>query len=155
MPEGRRIFANLDVEENLKLPFFMSGMAGSERASQIQRAFDWFPALFARRRNKGNRLSGGEQQMLAVGRAVMRRPRFLMLDEPSQGLAPLIVRHLAEIILEFRRQGTTILLVEQNARMALEISDRAYLLEDGRIVFEGKSDETRQNPDVMSRHLVL
>jgi ABC-type branched-subunit amino acid transport system ATPase component len=155
VPEGRRIFANLDVEENLTLPFFMSGLGSAERAAQVRRAFEWFPALVRRRHNRGNRLSGGEQQMVAVGRAVMGRKRFLMLDEPTQGLAPLIVKHLAEIILDIRRQGVTVLLVEQNARMALEMADRAYVLEDGRIVLEAPAAQLRDNPALMARHLVL
>ena len=155
VPEGRRVFANLSVDENLRLPFFMSGVPAAERAAQLRRSFEWFPPLVKRRANKGNKLSGGEQQMVAVARALMGRRRFLMLDEPSQGLAPLVVRHLAEIILEIRRQGVSVLLVEQNARMALEIADRAYILEDGRIVHEGAAAEIRGDPAVLSRHLVL
>jgi ABC-type branched-subunit amino acid transport system ATPase component len=155
VPEGRRLFANLNVDENLRLPFFMSGVAPAERSRQLQRAFDWFPPLRQRRGHKGNKLSGGEQQMVAVARALMGRRRFLMLDEPSQGLAPLIVRHLADIILEIRRQGVSVLLVEQNARMALEVADRAYILEDGRIAHEGPAAELRRDPAVLSKHLVL
>ncbi len=155
VPEGRRVFANLDVGENLQLPFFMSGVPAAERSAQIARSFQWFPTMYARRAHKGNRLSGGEQQMVAISRALMGRRRFLMLDEPSQGLAPQIVRHLAEIILEIRKQGVTVLLVEQNARMALEIADRAYLLEDGRIVHGGSAAAIREDPAILGRHLVL
>jgi branched-chain amino acid transport system ATP-binding protein len=155
VPEGRRLFANLSVDENLRLPFFMSGVPTAERAQQLRRTFEWFPPLLKRRAHKGNKLSGGEQQMVAVARALMGRRRLLMLDEPSQGLAPLIVRHLADIILEIRRQGVAVLLVEQNARMALEVADRAYLLEDGRIVHEGAAAAVRGDPAVLSRHLVL
>jgi len=155
VPEGRRVFANLSVDENLRLPFFMSGVPSPERAAQIRRAFEWFPPLTKRRASKGDKLSGGEQQMVAVARALMGRRRFLMLDEPSQGLAPLVVRHLADIILEIRRQGVSVLLVEQNARMALEVADRAYILEDGRIVHEGLAAEIRRDPAVLGRHLVL
>jgi ABC-type branched-subunit amino acid transport system ATPase component len=155
VPEGRRIFPNLDVEENLTLPFFMSGVPAAERAAQVVRAWEWFPALVKRRRHKGNRLSGGEQQMLAVARALMGHRRFLMLDEPSQGLAPRVVGQLAEIILEIRRQGVTVLLVEQNARMALEIADRGYILEDGRIVHEGPAAEIQSDPAVLARYLVV
>ncbi len=103
--------------------------------AQLGRSFEWFPLV--KRRAKGATLSGGEQQMVAVARALMGRRRFLMLDEPSQGLAPLIVRHLTDIILEIRRQGVSVLLVEQNARMTLGVADRACLLEDGRIVHRG------------------
>jgi ABC-type branched-subunit amino acid transport system ATPase component len=155
VPEGRRVFANLSVDDNLRLPFFMSGVPSAERAAQLRRSFEWFPPLTKRRANKGDKLSGGEQQMVAVARALMGRRRFLMLDEPSQGLAPLIVRHLADIILEIRRQGVSVLLVEQNARMALEVADRAYILEDGRIVHEGLAATIRRDPAVLSRHLVL
>ena len=155
VPEGRRVFANLTVDENLLLPFFMSGVPAVERTSQLHRCFEWFPALVPRRNNRGNRLSGGEQQMVAVARAVVGRRRFLMLDEPSQGLAPRVVNHLAEIVLEIRKQGVTVLLVEQNARMALEIADRAYLLEDGRIVHEGAAAVLRENPAVLGKHLVM
>jgi ABC-type branched-subunit amino acid transport system ATPase component len=155
VPEGRRLFANLSVDENLRLPFFMSGVPPPERARQVRRSFEWFPPLLKRRAHKGNKLSGGEQQMAAVARALMGRRRLLMLDEPSQGLAPLIVRHLADIILEIRRQGVSVLLVEQNARMALEVADRAYLLEDGRIVHEGAAAAVRGDPAVLSRHLEM
>jgi branched-chain amino acid transport system ATP-binding protein/branched-chain amino acid transport system permease protein len=155
VPEGRRVFANLTVAENLLLPFFMSGVPAAERNAQIARCYEWFPSLEPRRGNRGDRLSGGEQQMVAVGRAVMGRRRFLMLDEPSQGLAPRVVQHLAEIILEIRRQGMTVLLVEQNARMALEIADRAYVLEDGRIVHEGSAEALREAPAVLGKHLVM
>ena len=155
VPEGRRVFANLTVGENLLLPFFMSGVPAVERASQVRRCFEWFPALVPRRNNRGDRLSGGEQQMVAVARAVVGRRRFLMLDEPSQGLAPRVVNHLAEIILEIRKQGVTVLLVEQNARMALEIADRAYVLENGRIVHEGSAAVLRDDPAVLGKHLVM
>jgi branched-chain amino acid transport system ATP-binding protein len=155
VPEGRRVFANLTVGENLLLPFFMSGVPVDERAAQLRRCYEWFPALQQRRGNRGDRLSGGEQQMVAVARAVVGRRRFLMLDEPSQGLAPRIVNHLAQIILEIRKQGMTVLLVEQNARMALEIADRAYVLEDGRIVHEGDALALRDDPAVLGKHLVM
>jgi branched-chain amino acid transport system ATP-binding protein len=155
VPEGRRVFANLSVDDNLRLPFFMSGVPAAERLAQIRRSFEWFPPLLRRRGHRGAKLSGGEQQMLAVARALMGRRTFLMLDEPTQGLAPLVVRHLADIILEIRRQGVSVLLVEQNARMALEIADRAYILADGRMVHEGPAAEIRRDPSVLSRHLVL
>ncbi|RPH70794.1 MAG: ATP-binding cassette domain-containing protein [Myxococcaceae bacterium] len=155
VPEGRRVFANLTVGENLLLPFFMSGVPAVERTSQLRRCFEWFPTLVQRKSNRGDRLSGGEQQMVAIARAVVGRRRFLMLDEPSQGLAPRVVNHLAEIILEIRKQGVTVLLVEQNARMALEIADRAYVLEDGRIVHEDAAAVLRENPAVLGKHLVM
>jgi branched-chain amino acid transport system ATP-binding protein len=155
VPEGRRVFANLTVGENLLLPFFMSGVPAAQRNEQLRRCYDWFPSLVQRRGNRGDRLSGGEQQMVAVSRAVMGRRRFLMLDEPSQGLAPRVVNHLAQIIVEIRKQGMTVLLVEQNARMALEIADRAYVLEDGRIVHEGSAAALRDDPAVLGKHLVM
>ena len=155
VPEGRRVFANLTVGENLLLPFFMSGVPAAERTAQLRRCYDWFPSLVARRGNRGDRLSGGEQQMVAVSRAIVGRRRFLMLDEPSQGLAPRIVNHLAQIIVEIRKQGMTVLLVEQNASMALEIADRAYVLEDGRMVHEASAAALRDDPAVLGKHLVM
>ena len=155
VPEGRRLFANLTVAENLILPFFMSGVPAAERAGQLRRCYEWFPSMHGRRSHRGDQLSGGEQQMVAVSRAIMGRRRFLMLDEPSQGLAPRVVNHLAQIIVEIRKQGMTVLLVEQNARMALEIADRAYVLENGRIVHGGTAAALRDDPAVLGKHLVM
>ena len=145
VPAERRIFANLNLIENLELPFFMKRIDSQQRGTQIENFFTYFPALIQRKSHKGNRLSGGEQQMLAIGRALMGNVKFMMLDEPSQGLAPLIVKHLAEIIQEINKRGVTILLVEQNALMALELADRVYVMDKGEIVYEGKPEELWAN----------
>ncbi|HEY4037239.1 MAG TPA: ABC transporter ATP-binding protein [Burkholderiaceae bacterium] len=131
VPEGRRVFANLTVEENLKVPLQRSGPWTVESVYQL------FPRLAQRRSHRGRQLSGGEQQMLAIGRALVLNPRILLLDEPSQGLAPLIVREVFQVIASLRKQGLSILLVEQNVRAAIQIADVAYVLDDGRIVYQG------------------
>jgi branched-chain amino acid transport system ATP-binding protein len=131
VPEGRRIFANLTVDENLLVPLERQG------PWTVRRVYDAFPRLAERRTNKGGQLSGGEQEMLSIARALILNPRLLMLDEPSQGLAPLIVEDVFKIIVAARREGLSVLLVEQNVRAAVEIADRAYVLDDGRIVYEG------------------
>jgi branched-chain amino acid transport system ATP-binding protein len=131
VPEGRRIFPNLTVEENLRVPLERPG------PWTIPRAFQVFPRLAERRQNKGRQLSGGEQEMLSIARALLLNPRLLVLDEPSQGLAPLIVREVFRIIAEMRRDGMTVLLVEQNARMSLDVADFAYVLDNGEIVHAG------------------
>ena len=141
VPAGRRIFSNLDLMENLELPFFMKGIDSKQKRSQIEQIFNYFPALVERKTHKGNRLSGGEQQMLAIGRALVGSVKFMMLDEPSQGLAPMIVKHLAEIVQEINKKGMTILLVEQNALMALELADRVYVMDKGEIVYEGRPED--------------
>ena len=141
VPAGRRIFANLNLMENLELPFFMKGINSKQKRNQIEQIFNYFPALVERKTHKGNRLSGGEQQMLAVGRALVGNIKFMMLDEPSQGLAPMIVKHLAEIVQEINKEGVTILLVEQNALMALELADRVYVMDKGEIVYEGRPED--------------
>jgi len=135
VPEGRRIFANLSVEENLRVPLERDGPWTSERV------FELFPRLAERRLNRGRQLSGGEQEMLSIGRALLLNPKLLMLDEPSQGLAPLIVREVFRIVSQMRAEGISILLVEQNARMSLEIADHAYVLDDGHIVYSGPARE--------------
>lgn len=142
VPEGRRIFSNLSVEENLKVP--------AERAGPwtIKRIYDLFPRLADRRFNRGRQLSGGEQEMLSIGRALLLNPKLLILDEPSQGLAPLIVREVFRIVSQMRDEGISVLLVEQNARMSLEIADYVYVLDDGSMVHSGPArelaaDETR------------
>ncbi|HUI18800.1 MAG TPA: ATP-binding cassette domain-containing protein, partial [Alphaproteobacteria bacterium] len=135
VPEGRRIFPNLTVEENLKVPLERPG------PWTIPRVFELFPRLAERRLNKGRQLSGGEQEMLAIARGLILNPRLLLLDEPSQGLAPLIVQELFNVIVAMRKQGISILLVEQNVRAAVEIADRAYVLDDGRVVFAGEAAE--------------
>ena len=135
VPEGRRIFANLSVEENLKVPLERGGPWTVERIYQL------FPRLAERKLNRGRQLSGGEQEMLSIGRALLLNPRLLILDEPSQGLAPLIVREVFRIVQQMRREGISVLLVEQNARMSLEIADDAYVLDDGAVVYSGPARE--------------
>ena len=135
VPEGRRIFANLSVEENLKVPLERPG------PWTVERIFELFPRLAERRSNRGRQLSGGEQEMLSIGRALLLNPRLLMLDEPSQGLAPLIVREVFRIVTRMRDEGISVLLVEQNARMSLEIADHAYVLDDGAVVYSGPARE--------------
>ena len=135
VPEGRRIFANLTVEENLKVPLERPG------PWTIARIYELFPRLQERKANKGRQLSGGEQEMLAIARALLLNPKLLMLDEPSQGLAPLIVQQVFDVIVAMRKEGMSILLVEQNVRAAVEIADRAYVLDDGRVVYEGPAAE--------------
>ena len=122
-------------------------------ASDLQRVFDLFPRLDERQSQKAGTMSGGEQQMLAIGRAVMGRPRILLLDEPSMGIAPILVERIYETIAEINRQGTTILLVEQNANFALEVSQRAYVLETGRVVMSDVSSTLRTNPEVQKAYL--
>ena len=135
VPEGRRIFANLSVEENLKVP--------QERPGPwtLDRVYGLFPRLAERRQSRGRQLSGGEQEMLSIGRALLLTPRLLILDEPSQGLAPLVVREVFDIVSRMRADGISVLLVEQNARMSLEIADDAYVLDDGAIVYQGRAHE--------------
>jgi branched-chain amino acid transport system ATP-binding protein len=135
VPEGRRIFGNLTVEENLKVPLERPGHW------TIPRVFELFPRLGERRRNKGRQLSGGEQEMLAIARALLLNPKLLLLDEPSQGLAPLIVQEVFRVIADMRNTGMSLLLVEQNVRAAVEIADRAYVLDDGRVIYEGSAAE--------------
>jgi len=146
-PEGRRIFGGLTVLENLRM-----GAVRRRDQRGTQEDLEWvctlFPVLGQRLRQTGATLSGGEQQMLAIGRALMARPRLLMLDEPSLGLAPLIVQTIFDVIRQLHARGVTILLVEQNARQALQVADRGYLLETGRVVLSGPVDELRANPDV-------
>jgi branched-chain amino acid transport system ATP-binding protein len=142
VPEGRRIFANLSVEENLKVPLERSGPWTAERIYEL------FPRLAERKLNRGRQLSGGEQEMLSIGRALLLNPKLLILDEPSQGLAPLVVRDVFRVVAQMKTEGISVLLVEQNARMSLEIADHAYVLNDGNIVYSGPAcelaaDETR------------
>ena len=135
VPEGRRVFANLTVDENLRVPIERSG------SWTIPRIYELFPRLAERKMNRGRQLSGGEQEMLAIARALLVNPKLLMLDEPSQGLAPLVVSEVFRIVTEMRREGISVLLVEQNARMSLEIADFAYVLDDGRVVYSGTARE--------------
>jgi len=151
VPEGRRIFLTMTVEENLEMGAFTQPPAGI--AADLERVFEQFPRLKERRSQIAGTLSGGEQQMLAMGRALMSRPKLLMLDEPSMGLAPILVEQIFEIIGAFHRAGTTILLVEQNAQMALSVADRAYVLETGRIVMSGTGAELAQSDEIRRAYL--
>jgi branched-chain amino acid transport system ATP-binding protein len=150
-PEGRRIFGRLTVLENLQMGAFARDQ--KEIGPDIERVFELFPRLRERIPQLGGTLSGGEQQMLAIGRALMSRPRLLLLDEPSLGLAPILVQQVFSTIKEINAQGTTILLVEQNARQALTIADRGYVLQTGRIVLTGPSAEMLENPTVKKAYL--
>lgn len=151
VPEGRRPFVDLSVGENLLLGAFNRPRA--ERAETLERVFRSFPRLKERQRQAAGTLSGGELQMLAMGRGLMARPKLLMLDEPSMGLSPILVREIFAIIAEINRQGTAILLVEQNAFMALEIAHRAYVLETGRVVLAGPARELARDARVKSAYL--
>ncbi|TMA18582.1 MAG: ABC transporter ATP-binding protein [Deltaproteobacteria bacterium] len=135
VPEGRRIFANLTVEENLKVPVERPG------PWNIARIYELFPRLAQRRTSTGRQLSGGEQEMLAIARAIILNPKLLLLDEPSQGLAPLVVQDVFRVVAAMRKEGISVLLVEQNVRAAVEIADRAYVIDNGRIVYEGRAAE--------------
>jgi branched-chain amino acid transport system ATP-binding protein len=152
VPEGRKIFAPLTVLENLEMGAY-TRKDKAEVDRSMQRVFTSFPRLRERLSQLGGTLSGGEQQMLAVARGLMARPRLLLLDEPSMGLAPILVEEIFEIIREINRQGTTILLVEQNANMALQVANRGYVLETGRIALEGKAGDLLHNPQVIRAYL--
>jgi len=152
VPEGRRVFANMSVLENLE----MGGYSLSDKsavAAGIERAFTLFPRLKERMKQHARTLSGGEQQMLAMGRALMSSPKLLLLDEPSMGLAPMLVEKIFEIVVEINRSGTTVMLVEQNAHMALSIASRAYVLETGEVVLSGNADELARDPEVRKAYL--
>ena len=151
-PEGRRVFARLTVEENLELGAFLQ-KDKHKITEGIENAFHKFPRLKERRKQLAGTLSGGEQQMLAIARALMSEPAILLLDEPSMGLSPILVSEIFEIIREINQHGTTILLVEQNANKALNLSDRAYVLETGRIVMHGPSKDLLDDPKVKKAYL--
>ena len=151
VPEGRGIFGNLTVLENLRLAAYLR--RDRQIQDDLEEVFALFPRLSERRHQWGNTLSGGEQQMLAVGRALMSRARLLLLDEPSMGLAPLLVQEIFQVLRRINRQGTAILLVEQNANLALELARRAYILETGEIVLSGPAAELRHHPQVLEAYL--
>ncbi|OQX11504.1 MAG: ABC transporter ATP-binding protein [Desulfobacteraceae bacterium IS3] len=154
VPEGRQIFSRLSVMDNLLLGAYHRMMTSDNDVKpDIELAFDLFPVLYNRKDQPGGTLSGGEQQMLAIGRALMAKPKILLLDEPSMGLAPLIVNEIFTIIKELRERGSTILLVEQNAKKALSVADRGYVLETGRIVVEGSSEELIENQAVQKAYM--
>ena len=151
VPEGRRVFLQMTVEENLEMGAYTQ--PNSTIAPGLERVYAHFPRLKERRTQIAGTLSGGEQQMLAMGRALMSQPKLLMMDEPSMGLAPILIDQIFDIILELHRAGTTILLVEQNAQKALSIADRAYVLETGSITMSGTGEELLHNDDVRKAYL--
>ena len=151
VPEGRRCFPRLTVRENLELGAYLR--RGADLQPDLERVFELFPRLEERETQKAGTMSGGEQQMLAIGRAMMARPKLLLLDEPSMGIAPVLVERIYETITKISRTGTTILLVEQNANYALGVSKRGYVLETGRVVLAGESSSLREDPDVQKAYL--
>jgi branched-chain amino acid transport system ATP-binding protein len=152
VPEGRRVFANMSVEENLELGAYLRKNA-KEIRKDMDHVYELFPRLQERRKQISGTLSGGEQQMLAMGRAIMAKPKLLLLDEPSMGLAPLMVKNIFQIIQKINREGTTILLVEQNANMALSIADRAYVIETGKVVVSGSASELQSSEQIKMAYL--
>ncbi|MCD7036366.1 ABC transporter ATP-binding protein [Metabacillus sp. GX 13764] len=152
VPEGRRVFANMSVEENLELGAFLRKDKKGIK-NDFERVYHLFPRLLERKKQHAGTLSGGEQQMLAMGRALMAEPRLLILDEPSMGLAPLLVQTIFRIIKEINETGTTILLVEQNANMALSVAERAYVLETGKVVLSGSPDELYTSDEIKMAYL--
>ena len=150
-PEGRHCFPRMTVRENLDLGAYLRRDSAVEQ--DLQRVFELFPRLKEREKQKAGTMSGGEQQMLAMGRALMARPKLLLLDEPSMGLAPVLVERIYETVEEINKQGTTILLVEQNANFALEVSNRGYVLETGQVALSDGSSALRENPEVQRAYL--
>ena len=155
VPEGRQVFSTMTVYENLLLGGYVQYRKGQKEnlRQDLERIFDLFPRLREREKQLAGTLSGGEQQMLAIGRALMARPKLIMMDEPSMGLAPLIVKDIFQIILKLRKEGNTVLLVEQNAKAALSIADRGYVLETGRILLQGPAEDLLSNKDVQRAYL--
>ena len=152
VPEGRQILQGMTVRENIELGAYHRNDK-KEIAEDMAQVFERFPRLFERQSQFAGTLSGGEQQMLAIGRAMMARPQVMLLDEPSMGLAPLVVQQIFDVVKDINKMGTTVLLVEQNARKALQIADYAYVMETGKIVMEGPAQEVAANPDVMAAYL--
>ena len=152
-PEGRQIFSRMSVEENLDIGAYIFAKEGAENKRRMQIVYDFFPRLYERRTQSAGTLSGGEQQMLAIGRSLMSRPKLLMLDEPSLGLAPLVVQGIFDIIRTVNQQGMTVLLIEQNANMALHTADRGYVMETGEIILEGAGRELLENPVIREAYL--
>lgn len=153
VPEGRRVFSHLTVQENLALGAYTRKDGAAAIANDLEMIFDRLPRLKERRKQQAGTLSGGEQQMLAIGRALMCKPKMLLLDEPSMGLSPLLVKEIFKIIQDVNKEGVTILLVEQNAKMALDIADRAYVLETGVVKMHGPADELANNIEVRKAYL--
>ena len=151
VPEGRRVFLQMTVEENLEMGAYTRSGSGID--TDLEKVYTYFPRLMERRRQIAGTLSGGEQQMLAMGRALMSRPKLLMLDEPSMGLAPILVEQIFEIIQNLNKNGSTILLVEQNAQMALSVAHRGYVLETGRVVTTGTGEELIESPEIKKAYL--
>ena len=153
VPEGRRVFKGLSVEDNLKMGAISLKVSSEDLKMELDNIYKLFPVLKERKKQKAGTLSGGEQQMLAMGRALVTNPKVLLLDEPSMGLSPLFVDKIFDTIRILKEQGRTILLVEQNANLALDIADRAYVLETGNIVKEGKASDLKTDPDVKAAYL--
>jgi branched-chain amino acid transport system ATP-binding protein len=151
VPQGRRIFSSLTVNENLEVPYKCPPR--SERDFNTERVFQTFPELKERKDHRAGKLSGGEQQMLATGRGLISRPKLLLMDEPSEGLAPLLVRELGQMIRNFKAQGLTIFLVEQKLSFALEVADDVYIMSKGKIVYHSTPDNLRGDEEVKARHL--
>ena len=152
VPEGRRVFANMTVEENLDLGAYLRNDRDGIK-KDMDHVYDLFPRLYERRKQQSGTLSGGEQQMLAMGRALMAKPKLIIMDEPSMGLAPLMVKNIFNIIKMVNKEGTTVLLVEQNANMALSVAHRAYVLETGKIVLSGTAKELQESEEVRAAYL--
>ncbi|MGM9572528.1 MAG: ABC transporter ATP-binding protein [bacterium] len=152
VPEGRKIFSELSVRDNLEMGAYLRKDKNGIK-EDMERVFNLFPRLYERQKQMGGTLSGGEQQMLAIGRAILSKPELLLMDEPSMGLAPLLVQEIFEIIKRINKEGTTILLIEQNANMALSIADRAYVMETGNIVLQGSAKDISNNQDVRKAYL--
>ncbi|MFB4164334.1 ABC transporter ATP-binding protein [Alteribacillus sp. JSM 102045] len=151
--EGRKLFPEMTVLENLKMGGYVIRKNKKEMKEAFERVYELFPILEEKRNNPAGSLSGGQQQMLAIGRALMRKPRLLMLDEPSIGLAPLVVEQMFHIIEQINQEGTTVLLAEQNASAALKIADRGYVIENGRLILQGTSDELFENDDIRKAYI--